>query len=120
MADKHQLYFYQATPSPNLSGEPTFVAPWEPTNRQLIDDLQTYFATVPSVQRAYFVRLEAPWPEVGLGLASAGLEEPEIVNRSTFIWNWHLGRSAPLLVFAVPRSLEPRLVAVCHPFYAAA
>ena len=120
MPDKTSLYFYQAVPPIEVSGVPTIAGPWPVPTEQLTTDLHTYYASVASVRRAYFVRLPPPWPEVGLCLAADGDQDAEIINRSTFIWNWHLGRSAPLLLLFLTQQLERTVESVSRPFYAAA
>jgi hypothetical protein len=118
--NKPTLYFFQATLAPQPSSEPEFLEPWPAPDEQLTKDLQAFYSTLPSLRRAYLVRLAAPWPQVGLCLAIVGDEDPEIVNRSTFVWNWHMGRTASLLLIFLPSALETRLQSVCPPFYAAA
>ena len=121
MSDRLSVFFYQADVKVPSNEEPAFAPEPPPAFEPALElDLRALCASTPAIQRAYFARLASPWPPEALCFKFAQDSDPEIANRCTFIWKWHRGRSAPLVVCFLTPSVEKRLAANTAPFYAAA
>ena len=87
----------------------------------MLKDMLSFFEGTPAVRRAYWVRLGAPWPDAGLCLTADERQDIDaIADRLTWIWHWHRGAAAPLVLCFLTEPLERHVAAVSRPFYTAA